>query len=193
MKVTAGKYRGKNILARDERTLRPTSSRIREAIFNMLMHGRFFKDESFIHDGEDLVDGRRVVDIFCGTGALGIEALSRGASHLTLIDQNPKTLSLARENVMEVGEEANTSFIRSDSTLLPQAPQPCQLAFVDPPYNHSLGTPALKSLGENGWLSHGAVVVVELSKRDELELPEKFHLLDERIYDKTKLVIAQYR
>jgi len=192
MKITGGKYKNKNIEARPDKTLRPTAGRIREAIFNILKHGKFLKNEDFIGDGEDLVEGRDVVDIFCGTGALGIEALSRGAASLTLIDQNPKTLEMARANVANIGELGNTKFIRSDSTLLPAASKPCQLAFIDPPYNRNLVIPALKSLANNGWLDKGAVIVIEQGKKDDLMAPDGFKKLDERVHDKTKVIILQF-
>lgn len=196
MKITGGKFRGKNIEARQERTLRPTSGRIRESIFNILQHGRFFKHDDFIEDDNpSLVEDRRVIDIFCGTGALGIEALSRGATHLTLVDQNAATLSIAQKNVSQLGESilANTQFIRSDSTQLPIAPKPCKLAFIDPPYGRNLVLPALSSLVEQGWLTHGSIVVIEHEKRDGLIVPECFTLLDERVHDKTKLTLLQYK
>lgn len=193
MKVTGGKYKGKRIEAGEERTLRPTSSMIREVIFNILKHGRFMKDENFIHDDNpSLIEGRNVIDIFCGTGALGIEALSRGAVHLTLVDQNAKTLSMARENIKNIGEEANTSFIRSDSTMLPIANRKCHLAFIDPPYSKGLANPALNSLKNGGWLDKGAVIVLEQGKQDEPKPPEGFRIVDDRVHDRTRVTILQY-
>jgi len=193
MKITAGKYHGKNIDARPDKTLRPTSGKVREAVFNILRHGRFFKDDRFISDGNnELVEGRRVIDIFCGTGALGIEALSRGATHLTLVDQNARTLSVAQKNIENLGEAANTTFIRSDSTMLPSATIPCKLAFVDPPYGKNLAKPALKSLASAGWLEKGSVIILELGKQDEVESFDNFVKLDERLHNRTRIAILQY-
>ncbi len=192
MRITGGKYRRKVIKARDERTLRPTSSRIREVIFNILEHGRFLKNDDFISDGGNLVEGRRVVDLFCGTGSLGIEAISRNAEHLTLIDQNRETLSLARYNIKYINELDKSVFIRSDSTLLPKANKPCMLAFIDPPYGKNLAVPAMNSLRNSGWLDNGAVIVLECDKRDDIITPQCFNLLDSRVLDKTKIIVFQY-
>ncbi len=195
MKITGGKYRGKTIQAREERTLRPTSSRIRETIFNILRHGRFLGYEEFLEDeNPSRVEGRKVVDIFCGTGALGIEALSHGAAHITFIDQNPKTLSLARDNVDHIGEIKNASFVRSDSTNLPPTTSKADLVFIDPPYNQNLAIPALKSLVKNNWLENGAIIIVEHGKTDDLtHLPDGVIELDHRMHDKTRLTILQYQ
>lgn len=193
MKITGGKYRGKNIDAGEERTLRPTSSMIREVIFNLLRHGKFMKDENFIHDDNpSLIEDRRVIDIFCGSGALGIEALSRGAAHLTLVDQNARTLAIAKENIKGINEDANTKFIRSDSTMLPPAVHKCRLAFVDPPYQKGLATPALNSLKVNGWLEHGAIIVLEQGKQDDPKPPAGFRVLDDRVHDRTRITILQF-
>lgn len=193
MKVTGGKYRGRTIEARPDRGMRPTSSRIREVIFNLILHGKFQKNDDFIwDDNPSLIEDRRVVDIFCGTGALSIEALSRGAAHVTLIDQNPKMIGLAEHNVKHIGEKEHATFFRSDSTQLPRAVEPCHLAFVDPPYKQKLMTPALKSLVANGWLAHGALVIAEEGKQDSFEVPEGFKLLDNRVHDATRINVLQY-
>lgn len=193
MKITGGKYRGRNIESRTQKTLRPTTARIRETIFNILTHGKFIYEDDFISDDNpSLIEDRKVIDIFCGTGALAIEALSRGASFAYLIDQNPKTLSLAKENIESLGEDENTSYIRSDSTLLPTAFEKCDVAFVDPPYNKNLGVSAIKSLASNSWLKKGAVVVLEHEKQDNVKEIPNFKKLDDRINDKTRITFYQY-
>ncbi len=167
---------------------------IREVIFNVLRHGRFLKSDAFVRDGnESLVEERRVVDIFCGTGALGLEALSRGAAHVTLIDQNVKALAAAHQNVARLSEEARVDIIRSDSTRLPPARHACMLAFLDPPYDRGLVLKGLTSLRDNGWLAQGAVVVVEHAKQEDFSLPKGFYVIDERRHDKTRVTILQYR
>lgn len=165
--------------------IRPTSGRTREAIFNILTHG------SFGRDGESPLIGKRVVDIFCGTGGLGLEALSRGAEHVTFVDRNGGSLAMARENVELFGETEHSRFVRSDSTQLPPAPAPCTVAFADPPYNKGQAAPALKSLKENGWLEPDAIVVLELHARELVQLPEGYDLLDERIYGNSKVLILK--
>lgn len=192
MKITGGKYRGKNIEAREVRTLRPTSSFIREAIFNILKHGRFLHSDAFINTGADLLENQHVVDIFCGTGALGIEALLRGAKYVTFIDEDSKMLALTRQNIEHINEADHAGFIRSDSTLLPRAKTSCMLAFIDPPYNQNLAAPALESLRDNGWLAPGAVAVVEQGKRDDPVTPTGYQFLDDRVHDKTRITVLQY-
>ncbi len=195
MRITAGTLRGKHIESRPGQSLRPTTSMVREAIFNLLKHGKFLKDETFIRDDNpDLVEGRRVVDIFCGTGALGFEALSRGAEHVILIDQNPQIQALAKQNMQNLGLADKMTFIRSDSTQLPKARIACHLAFIDPPYRSGLAIPALHSLANQGWLAPGAVAVVEQSKKEpSLAPPKGFRIIDERVYSITRVTLLQYQ
>ncbi|NDF12242.1 MAG: methyltransferase domain-containing protein [Proteobacteria bacterium] len=194
MKVIAGKHKGRNIAPPANKDVRPTTGMAREAIFNLLQHGKFMKAPDFVQDeNPSVLEGRRVVDIFCGTGAMGIEALSRGAGHVVFIDQNPRVMDLLEATIKHIGEGPNTAFIRSDSTRLPKARNTCMLAFVDPPYNKGLALPALKSLANQGWLGHGAVVVVETSRKEDINLPEKYFLVDERDYNNTRIRVLQYR
>jgi 16S rRNA (guanine966-N2)-methyltransferase len=164
---------------------------VREAIFNMLKHGRFLNHEYYKPQDGDLIEGQMVVDIFCGTGMLGLEALSRGAEHVTLIDGDSRTLEVARANVRNLG--ANANIMRSDSTNLPRAHHQCGLAFMDPPYNSKLVAPALKSLRDNGWLADRAVIILEHGHIEEVnEPPEGFKVLDTRLYAKTRVTVLQY-
>ncbi len=192
MKITGGKFKGRNVEARKDQSLRPTTGRVREAVFNMLMHGKFLNDERFKNpEGRNIIEGQKVVDIFCGTGILGLEAVSRGAEHATLIDQNQSTIDIAWQNINNTG--ANARVIKSDSTRLPRAVQKCTLAFLDPPYNSGLSVPALKSLRDQGWLANGAIVILEHSNRDDFIAPEKFVVLDDRDYNKTRITLMQYQ
>ncbi len=193
MRITGGKYRNKLIEAKEERTLRPTTSKVREAMFNIIKHGRFYASEDYIEDDNpSRIENRRVIDLFCGTGALGMEALSRGAAHAVFVDQNRELLALARGNIERINETANASFIRSDSTQLPPATIPCDLAFVDPPYRQNLAKPALKTLRDQGWLAHGAIVILESGKQDDPPEQTGYNLLDTRLHDKTRLSIYQF-
>lgn len=185
MRIISGKHRGRRISMHDKTEIRPTSGRTREAIFNILTHG------SFGRDGESPLIGKRVVDIFCGTGGLGLEALSRGAAHVTFVDRDPRSLKLARENIEHFKEEDASHIIRSDSTQLPPASYPCTVAFADPPYNKGQATPALKSLKANGWLEPEAIVVLEISVHENVEIPEGYAVLDERKYGNSKVLILQ--
>lgn len=185
MRIISGKHRGRRIAMNEDTDIRPTSGRTREAIFNILTHG------SFGRNGESPLVGKRVIDIFCGTGGLGLEALSRGAEHVTFVDRNGPSLALARENVERFGETEHTTFIRSDSTQLPPATFPCTVAFADPPYNKGQAAPALKSLKDSGWLEPYALVVLELSAHELLHIPEGYELMDERKYGNSKILILR--
>lgn len=186
LKIIAGKHRGKNIQTKKNSAIRPTGARTRGAIFNILMHGQFGGQEH-----SPLID-KSVIDLFCGTGALGLEALSRGAKHVTFIDESGDSIALANSNIAHMKETENAQCIRSDSTSLPKARRQCSLAFLDPPYNSGLATKSLKSLAAQGWLEDGAVAVVEVSSRETLTAPEHYIVFDERQYGNTKIVMLRY-
>ncbi len=195
MKIQGGRLRGKTVEARQDRSLRPTKSFIREAMFNLLKHGKFLYDDNFVaDDNPSRVVDRNVVDIFCGTGILGLEALSHGATHTTFVDQSHDTMKLVRSNVAALKLEENSKCVRSDSTNLPRATMQHDLVFMDPPYGKDLARKALRSLKEQGWLADGAVIVLEQGKHDEVaDLPADFTLLSDRNYDKTRLSILQFK
>lgn len=187
LKVTGGKHRGRKIESLPGKEVRPTTGFLREAVFNILMHGRFGGENS------PLI-GQRVVDVFCGTGAMGFEALSRGALHVTLIDQNPKAIAAARMTAERFKEEQNVALVRSDSASVPKAPRPCMLAFIDPPYGTGLAGKALASLISGGWLAKNAVVVVEQAKQEKpFTVPEECELLDERVYNITRIYLLRFK
>ena len=153
--------------------LRPTSDRVREAIFNLLInaHG-------------DLVTGTRVLDLFAGTGALGLEAISRGAVEAVFVDDGAKALALLQANIAKMRAEGKTRVLRQDATRLPQnRGAACNLVFLDPPYGKSLGEKALTAALQSGWLIPGAIVVWE--ERTAPALPKGFDLLDQRSYGDT--------
>ncbi len=196
MRLTGGSLKGKSIFSHTEKTMRPTTSMVRESIFNILRHGKFLHEDDFITpphytQGTSLTENATILDIFCGTGVLGYEALSRGATACTFIDQNKRTLELARDNATQLGVAEQARFMRSDSTALPRAAAPVDIVFMDPPYGMALVKPALASLQQNGWLHRGTVLVVEQDKRDAVTEAEGFALLDNRTHDKTRLVIYQ--
>lgn len=207
MKITGGKHRGRRLetpppaCAEPKRprfgvgragSLRPTTGFLREVMFNLLLHGRFLGEEEFVSDGEHLIEGRRVVDVCCGTGALALEALSRGAAHATLIDNNPAFLALARRNIEMLGEGVNTTLIRADAASLLPAATPCMLAFLDPPYRKGIALPALSGLAAQGWLARGAVVVWEHDSREVLVTPASYRLLDSREHDQKAVTLFQF-
>lgn len=159
--------------------LRPTSDRVREAIFNLLInaHG-------------DPVTGARVLDLFAGTGALGLEALSRGAAAVTFVDDGTKAHALLKANIAKMRAEAETRVLRQTATRLPPNPgPPFTLVFLDPPYGKGLGEAALSSAHSQGWLAPGAVVVWE---EGTAPIPPKdFTAFDQRRYGDTSITLLK--
>jgi 16S rRNA (guanine966-N2)-methyltransferase len=166
-------------------SIRPTTDRARQALFNILAHRRF-DDRPFVFEGA------RVMDAFCGTGALGIEALSRGADHAYFLDNNRAALGIARENLQSLGEDRNATLFYADAARPPQG-EPCNLVLLDPPYRSNLAAPALHAMARNGWLSDGALAIAEIGAREDFPALDGFEILDERRYGAAKFVILRYR
>lgn len=182
MRVVGGRLRGRTIASPASRDIRPTADRLRESLFNILMHAY-----------DDPVTDARVLDLFAGTGALGIEAVSRGAGFTLFIDNGAEARALLRQNVEALGLGGVTKVYRRDATDLgPAHPvEPFSLAFLDPPYGKGLGEKALASLRDGGWLTPQALVVVEESKAAALKAPDGFEELERRAYDDTEFVILR--
>jgi 16S rRNA (guanine966-N2)-methyltransferase len=151
MRVTGGRLGGRALVAPDDARVRPTSDKVRQAMFNILEHNDFGMGFA--------IEGARVADLFAGTGALGIEALSRGAVFATLIDDDADSRALIRRNVEALGLTGVTKIWRRDATALGKANDTYELVFIDPPYRKNLVAPTLASLREGGWLSERALVV----------------------------------
>jgi 16S rRNA (guanine966-N2)-methyltransferase len=178
MRIVGGRLRGRVLKTPASRAIRPTSERLRESIFDILTHAY-----------GDPVDGARVIDLFAGSGALGIEALSRGAAFALFVDDGAEARALLRANVEALGLGATTRIFRADATRLGKAPTAYSLAFLDPPYGKNLADTALAALVDGGWLASNAVIVVEEDARATINQPSALHLSDERIYGDTKIVI----
>lgn len=183
MRIVGGDLRGRVLSAPRSQAIRPTSERLRESIFDILTH-RF----------DDPVSGAHVVDLFAGAGALGLEALSRGAARALFVDDGVEARALLRANIEALGLGGVTRIFRRDATKLGDAPagEKFSLAFLDPPYGKGLATPALDALVKGGWLAPGAIVVVEESARAQIELPPSLIREDERRYGDTQFVFARY-
>ncbi|WP_029010995.1 16S rRNA (guanine(966)-N(2))-methyltransferase RsmD [Azospirillum halopraeferens] len=186
MRIVAGSHRGRRLTAPAGSDVRPTGDRTREAIFNILAHSGWGPD------GGSPVEGAAVVDAFCGTGALGLEALSRGAGSVTFLDTARGSLDAVRANVAALGEEARCTVLRADATRPPRAAAAVTLVFLDPPYRKDLAPAALAALAAAGWLARGAVTVVEEAAGAPLPLPAGFTALDERRYGDTRVLFARY-
>src|SRR5262249_17419698 len=184
MRIVGGRHRGRRLLAPAGVTVRPTSDRAREALFNILTHGRFAAD------GIPFA-GAAVLDAFAGTGALGLEALSRGAAEAVFIERDPEAVAVLRRNVAMLGESAHSEIVPGDATRPPRARVACAVAFIDPPYRSGLAAPGLEALDRAGWLIPDALAIVELGAREKLPPPAGFTPLDERVYGAARLVLLR--
>jgi 16S rRNA (guanine966-N2)-methyltransferase len=182
MRVVGGRLKGRNLASPFSRDIRPTADRLRESLFNILAHAY-----------DDPVSGARVLDLFAGTGALGIEAISRGAKFALFVDNGAEARALMRNNVEALGLGGVTKVYRRDATHLgPAHPvEPFSLAFLDPPYAKGLAGEALVSLRDGGWLTPGALLVVEEAKEASFTAPEGFDELERRVYDDTEFVFLR--
>jgi 16S rRNA (guanine966-N2)-methyltransferase len=182
MRVVGGRLRGRAIAAPQSKTIRPTADRLRESLFNILAHA--FNDP--------LTDAR-VLDLFAGTGALGIEALSRGAAFTLFVDEGAEARALIRENVVTLGLGGSSRIFRRDATKLGEAHPVAafSLVFLDPPYGQGLATAALASARAGGWLTPEALVVVEEAVKAQFAPPEGFREIDRRRYDDTEFVFLR--
>ena len=180
MRIVGGRHRGRHLIAPPGRAVRPTSDRAREALFNILLHAY-----------ADPVSGARVLDLFAGTGALGLEALSRGAAEAVFIENDRTALVALRGNIAALGLIANTRIVAGDATKPPRATVACAVAFLDPPYTSGLAPPALIAFAAAGWLAPDALAVVEIGAREPFSPPEAFAALDERFYGATRLVLLR--
>ena len=185
LRIVGGVHRGRRLVAPAGEAVRPTSDRARAALFNILSHGRFAVA------GLPFA-GRPVLDAFAGTGALGLEALSRGAGAAAFIENGRDALAALRRNVASLGEEDRAHVIAGDATRPPRATMVCAAAFLDPPYRSGLAGPALSALAAAGWLMPDALVIVEVAAREELPLPAGFTALDERVYGAARLAFLRY-
>ena len=182
MRIVGGAFRGRALKGPSSMAIRPTSDRLRESLFNILAHG--YADE---------VEGARVVDLFAGAGALGLEALSRGARFALFVDDGAEARALLRANIETLGVGGRTKVFRRDATKLgPVHPlEPFGLVFLDPPYGKGLAGQALVSAREGGWLAPDALIVVEEAVASQFAAPEGFEELERRGYDDTEFVILR--
>lgn len=183
MRIVAGRHKGRRLHAPDGRDLRPTADRTRQAVFNILEHGV----------ADFALERARVLDAFAGTGAYGLEALSRGAAQVHLMDNDPIALACLKANIAALDEDDRCRVLKADVRRPPRAAHGCNLVFLDPPYRQGLIEPALVALAEAGWLAPGAVVVVELAANESLALPEPFVAEDERRHGAARVAILRYR
>jgi 16S rRNA (guanine966-N2)-methyltransferase len=185
MRLVGGKNRGRRLLALPGMKIRPTSDRAREALFNILSHGQFAVG------GIPFAEGA-VLDAFAGSGAFGLEALSRGAAEAVFIEQDRDALAVLKKNIEALGESARARVLPGDATHPPRAMSPCAVAFLDPPYRSGLADAALPALGAAGWLAPGTLAVVEIAAREHFAPPTGFILVDERVYGAARLMFLRF-
>jgi 16S rRNA (guanine966-N2)-methyltransferase len=184
MRITGGKLGGRRLAAPADNRVRPTSDKVRQAIYNILQHADFAPD----------LDGARVADLFAGTGALGFEAISHGARFCLFVEDAAESRALIQRNVEDLGLTGVTKIFRRDATQLGKmasaAGGPFDLVFLDPPYRKDLVAPALASLRAGGWLAENALLVVETAE-DERVTADDFDVLDERLYGETRVTFLR--
>ncbi len=163
MRIIAGRNRGRVLRAPDGAATRPTAERVRQALFDMLWHAPW--------GGRTVVQDQLVLDAFAGTGALGLEALSRGATHATFFEIDRPALSALRANIAACKEEPRSAVIAADATRPPRARVGCGLVFLDPPYGEGLVPKAVNRLDAAGWIAPGALLVVETGLEEAMDLP----------------------
>jgi 16S rRNA (guanine966-N2)-methyltransferase len=184
MRIVGGEFRGHSLISPEgSDAVRPTSERTREAIFNILMH-RYFGS----------LDGVRVADLYAGTGALGLEALSRGATQVTFVERARPALEALKANITAFKVQSKCRIVTGDAVVLPSsAPgQECGLVFLDPPYDKTVIVNTMASLRDQHWLAEGAILVCETRFNTDLTAPAGFVLHDARRYGKAKVTVMEY-
>jgi len=183
MRVVGGRLKGRTLQGPKSDGIRPTSDKLRETLFNILAHSY-----------GDPVRDARVIDLFAGTGAFGLEAISRGAEFCLFVDDGAQARALIRENVEALGLGGLTRIFRRDARRLGEAPPsaPYTLAFLDPPYDRGLTEPALTSLAGGRWLAPDALVIVEEAAAAIFQPGPGFNLLERRDYGETEVIFLRY-
>jgi 16S rRNA (guanine966-N2)-methyltransferase len=182
LRVVGGELRGRPLAAPRSDAIRPTTDRTREAVFNIIAHSQSVR-----------LEGARVLDLFAGTGALGIEALSRGAAHCLFIEESAEGRGLIRTNVETMGLQGRTKIFRRDATMLGETGtiQPFDIVFADPPYGKGLGERALAAALAGGWLKERALVMVEEAAGSPFQPPAGLKLVQRRDYGDTTVTFCE--
>jgi 16S rRNA (guanine966-N2)-methyltransferase len=185
LRIVAGRFKGKALIAPEGQATRPTSDRARQAVFNILEHAAW----------APALAEARVIDLFAGSGGLGLEALSRGAAFCLFVETDTQARGAIRDNVEAFGLFGATRIHRRDAADLGQKPAadgaPFDLAFLDPPYGKGLGDKALAGLAAGGWLAADALVVLEIGAGEAAPEVDTFELLDERVYGAAKVLFLR--
>ena len=188
MRIVGGRHRGRRLEAPEGLAVRPTADRTREAMFNILERGKLPWPATRIETGNPLA-GARVLDAFAGTGALGLEAVSRGAARVIFMENQAAAIAACRDNIRALGEEEHCTVVTTDVLHPRRTETPCDLALMDPPYGQGLAAPTLAALRTAGWIAPGSLVVIELMAVEDFAAPADFTTVDTRKYGKARLEI----
>ncbi len=184
MRIIAGKHKNRVIPTSKNADYRPSTTKFREALFSILSSGDFAENEP--------VKNANILDLFSGAGSLSFEALSRGAKSATLIDNKLEYLRSAKKFAEKIGEEDNVNVLAASAISLPDANNQYSLVFMDPPYHKNYAQKSLRSLHRQNWLNDGAIIAIEISKYDKLEINNEYSLIKEKLYGNNRLLIIKY-
>jgi 16S rRNA (guanine966-N2)-methyltransferase len=184
MRIIAGVHRGRSLKRPPAIITRPTMDRVREAIFNMLTHGGWEGDKN-------IIEGAIVLDAFAGSGALALEALSRGAAFAYFFDQSEQALAVVRQNVKSLGEEERSKLLKTDACRPLKVLQAATLILLDPPFGKDLLSKSLPGLFESGWIAPNALIMAEIQAKETYVLPANFEVLKEKIYGTAKVIFIK--
>ncbi len=186
MRIVAGKHKGRSLEAPSGRTTRPTSDRARETVFNILAHGIADIDEASLNDAA-------VVDVFAGTGALGLEAISRGAKSCIFIETDRAAIATLKNNISTLGETGAGKIISIPAEKIPPPPNgPIDIAFLDAPYGKGLGILALERLVLKGWFRAGTIAVIEIGRDEEFVIPDTFQIIKDKVVGAARYLFLKY-
>ncbi len=186
MRIIGGQFRGRSIAVPNTQATRPTMDRTREAVFNMLLNAPWAKGE----DGTPLMRGARVLDVFAGSGAYGLEALSHKAAHVTFFDNNRQASQVIESNIAKFQVEPQIKMIFGDVLKIPSGNNTADIAFFDPPYGQGMLDKTITMMRKKEWLSDQTLLVIETESKTA-EIVPKMAVLSERIYGKSKIVIGR--
>jgi 16S rRNA (guanine966-N2)-methyltransferase len=187
MRIVAGRFKGRTLAAPGDAALRPTSDKVRQAAFNIVEHAGFAANFT--------LEGARAIDLFAGTGALGLEALSRGAKFCLFVEEAAESRAIIRENVEALGLTGASKIWRRDAARLGPLDTlaPFDLAFLDPPYRKGLIAPTLEGLAQGGWLNANALVMAEAAEDETMPVVAGYEMLDDRVYGDTRIAFLRGR
>jgi 16S rRNA (guanine966-N2)-methyltransferase len=182
LKIISGRLKNRIIPIDPKAKFKPSTTRTREAIFSIINSWKF----------EQTLQESNVLDVFCGSGSLGLEALSRGAKFVSFIDVEMAQINLLKQFVSKIGEEQNVGFIHSGATRLPYSNKMYHIVLMDPPYFENLASSTLVSLKKGNWLASSAIIILEVATQEDIELPEGYSQVDVRVYGNNKLLFLKY-